>query len=109
MKYFVFEYQRRGSCYHEFYKGKWDNCTHWKADSLLLDDDYLSKDFVDAMVEIVPAYSPYGVTEISADEWKEIGNVILTKDKKSQEIYYEANIWLDDVLKKYGCFTILGI
>ena len=109
MKYFVFDYQRNGSCYHEFYKGKWDGHTHWKADSIMLDDDLLCNGFVDAIIEIVPDYGPYGVTEISFGEWKEIGNVILTKDKMSQELYSEADKWLRKVFEDYSCFTILGI
>ena len=109
MKYFVFDYQRNGSCYHEFYKGKWDGCTHRKADSIMLDDDLLCNGFVDAIIEIVPDYAPYGVTEISVDEWQKIGNVILTKDKTSQKLYSEADKWLRKVFEDYSCFTILGI
>ena len=110
MKYFIFNNQRNGSSYHEFYKGKWDEKTFWKADSILLHDDYLfDNGFVDAIIDIIPTYDPFGETEITADEWKKIGNLILTKDEKSQEIYFEANEWLEDVFKEYNCFTILGI
>ena len=109
MKYFVFDYQRDGTCYHEFYKGKWNGHTFWKSDSISLDDDYLFDGFVDAIISVIPTYDRFGETEISSDEWKEIGKSILSKDKKSQEIYYEANKWLEDVFKKYSCFTILGI
>jgi hypothetical protein len=110
MKYFVYDHQRDGSCYHEFYKGKWDGKTFWKADSISLDDDFLFKGFIDAIVEVVPSYDPFGVTEISIDEWKKIGEVILTKDIESQVVYYEANVWLNrQVFTRYNCFTILGI
>ena len=110
MKYFIFNNQRDGSSYHEFYKGKWDEKTFWKSDSILLHDDYLfDNGFVDAIIDIIPTYDPFCETEITADEWKKIGNLILTKDEKSQEIYFEANEWLEDVFKKYNCFTILGI
>ena len=110
MKYFIFNNQRNGSSYHEFYKGQWDEKTFWKADSILLHDDYLfDNGFVDAIIDIIPTYDPFGETEITADEWKKIGNLILTKDEKSQEIYFEANEWLEDVFKEYNCFTILGI
>ena len=110
MKYFILNNQRDGSSYHEFYKGKWDEKTFWKSDSILLHDDYLyDNGFVDAIYEIVPSYDPFGETEISVDEWKEIGKLILLKDEKSQEIYNEASKWLEDVFKNYSCFTILGI
>ena len=110
MKYFIFDNQRSGSSYHEFYKGKWDGHTFWKSDSILLHDDYLCNNgFVDAIIEIVPTYDPFGETEISADEWKGIGKLILTKEEKAQEIYFEINEWVEDVFNKYSCFTILGI
>ena len=110
MKYFILNNQRDGSSYHEFYKDKWDEKTFWKYDSILLHDDYLyDNGFVDAITEVVPNYDPFGETEISVDEWKEVGKLILSKDKKSQEIYYEANKWIEDVFEKYTCFTILGI
>lgn len=110
MKYFVFDYQREGSCYHEFYKGKWDQKTYWKADSIFLDDDFLFKGFIDAIVEVVPSYSPYEETEVSIAQWNEIGKIISTKDIESQVVYHEANAWLTrQVFTRYNCFTILGI
>ena len=65
--------------------------------------------FVEAIVEVIPAYDPFGETEISIEEWNEIGKIVLTKDQKSQEVFNEANEWLKDVFKTYACFTILGI
>lgn len=109
MKYFVYDKQRKGTCYHEFYKGKWDGKTFWKSDSISLDDDFLYSGFVEAITEIVPTYDLYGETEISIEEWREIGKVILTKDSASQEVYNEATNWLEGVFLEYNCFTILGI
>lgn len=42
-------------------------------------------------------------------EWTEIGRVILTKDQKSQDVYKEADSWLEGVFQTHACFTILGI
>lgn len=109
MKYFVFNHQRDGSCYHEFYKGKWDSNTHWKDNSIFLNDDVLCKDFVDAIMEIIPSYDPYNATKITISQWKKIGEIIVNKDLKSQEIYNEADAWLNTVFTTYDCFTILGI
>lgn len=41
MKYFVTLDECKNTCYHEFYKGKWDEETFWKRDSLYLHDDIL--------------------------------------------------------------------
>ncbi len=109
MKYFIQNDQRIGSCYHEFYKGEWDEHTFWKNDSILLHDDVMSDGFVEAIIEVVPTYDPFGVTEISVLQWQEIGKKVLEKDIASQEQYKEADVWLEGVFQKYKCFTILGI
>lgn len=41
MKYFITNSEKIGTCYHEFYKGKWDGETFWKEDSLLLHDEVM--------------------------------------------------------------------
>lgn len=111
MKYFVFDEEREGTCYHEFYKGKWDGKTFWKSDSISLDDDILYEHpgFVDAIMEIIPNYNPLGETEISSEQWKAIGNAVKQKHHDSIELYQEADEWLKRVFEEYGCFTILGI
>lgn len=111
MKYFVRNNERESTCYHEFYKGKWDGKTFWKEDSLSLHDNMMfeNKGFVDAIIEVIPTYDPFAETEISADEWKKIGQVITQKEESSQELYQEADEWLKEVFKEYDCFTILGI
>lgn len=111
MKYFVRNSERESTCYHEFYKGKWDGKTFWKDDSLSLHDDIMFKNqgFIDAIVEVIPTYDPFGETEISFEAWYKIGQFIREKDEGSQELYREADIWLSDVFKEYECFTILGI
>ena len=109
MKYFIRTDQKIGSCYHEFYKGKWDGHTFWKSDSILLHDDVMTDEFVQAIMEVIPSYDPFEITEVSILEWQEIGKRILSYDIITQEQYKEANEWLEDVFQKYTCFTILGI
>ena len=111
MEYFIHVSERKGTIYHEFYKGKWDGKTFWKSDSILLSDDILNDadGFVDAILEVIPCYDPFGETEITLDEWNKIGEIVVTKNMVSQEIYNELNEWLIDVFKNYKCFTILGI
>ena len=111
MKYFINPDERIGTVYHEFCKGKWDGKTFWKSDSILLSDDimYQAIGFVDTIVKIIPNYDCFGETEIFVDKWNRIGEIIISKDKVSQEIYNELNEWLIDVFKEHNCFTILGI
>lgn len=111
MRYFVVDSERTSTCYHEFFKGKWDGKTFWKEDSLSIHDNtlYENKGFVDAIMKVIPNYDPFGETEISYDEWKRIGQSIAEEDTSSLELYSEANEWVEDVLQEYGCFTILGL
>ena len=110
MKYFIFDHQRSGSCYHEFYKGKWDGKTFWKSDSIFLADDYLFAGFADAIKESVPDYDPFGKTEISLEQWNKIGETTTFKDAESFAVYREADAWLrNQVFQSHKCFTILGV
>ena len=111
MKYFVTDRERDGTCYHEFYKGRWDGKTFWKEDSISLHDNIMfqAKEFIAALVVCVSKYDPFGETEITADEWIKIGTLISSKDNISKKVYEEANKWAKEVFKSYGCFTILGL
>ena len=112
MKYFVTDEQREGTWYHEFYKGKWDEETFWKKDSLSLHDDVLIRidEFEKAIVRVIPSYDPLGETEVYPVQWEEIGRIIRLKDNKEAiELYLEADAWAQDVFSSFECFTILGI
>lgn len=111
MKYFVTNENRQGTCYHEFYKGKWDGKTFWKDDSICLHDDILLEciGFEEAIRAVIPSYDPFGKTEITYLQWEKIGQQIADKDDLSKEMYAEANAWAVAVCKEHACFTILGI
>ena len=111
MKYCIKPEERESTCYHEFYKGKWDEKSFWKEDSLLLHDDVLFSlpDLVDAIKTVLPSYDPYGITEVSEEEWCMIGEIMSQKGGKAQAIYAEIDEWAADAFKGEGCFTILGI
>lgn len=111
IKYFVIDSKRQGTCYHEFYKGKWDGITFWKEDSLSLHDDvlYECNGFTEAILAVIPSYNPVDITEISYSQWKKIGQIIEEKDQKVKELYQEADEWAKEVFEIYDCFTILGI
>ena len=109
MKYFVYDHERKGTNYYEFYKGKWDGVTFWHPESISIDDNIIFKNpnFVDSIKTIVPSYDPFGETEISKEEWQEIGRQIT--DEKSRKLYEEATEWLNTIWDEYHCFTIIGL
>ena len=75
MKYFCVESEREGTCYHEFQKGKWDEETFWKEDSLLLYDDILIQYEIYKLFQYVDSeYSDCGEIEIDKEKWNTICN-----------------------------------
>ena len=111
MKYCTWPHERKGSCYHEFFRGKWDKETFWRSDSLLLDDDTLCSvpDFINALSAVLPDYDPYGETTVTKDRWDTIGKFVSSKSSEAQEMYQEIDMWAAEVFKSEGCFTILGL
>ncbi len=112
MKYFVYDDQRKGTGYHEFCKGKWNEKTFWSPDSLCLHDDILCEaaSFTAALTLVLPAYDPFGETEVHPEHWKQLRERIYsTEDELAMELYREADEWAQSAFATHGCFTIIGI
>ena len=103
--------QREGTAYHEFFKGKWDEKTFWRNESIYLFDDELvrHKGFYHALCQAVPGYDPYAMVEVSKENWKAVRKYIPEDDTESIELYEEADSWAEEVFKEFTCFTILGL
>ena len=109
-KYFIKSKDRNGSCYYEFYKGKWDGKTFWKDDSICIDDnDFFDCDFIDVLIKYVPNYDPFGETEITKHQWEQIKADCILSGGKTAAIVKEADKWMVDTFSKYPIFTILGL
>ena len=111
MKYFVSAPQRQGTCYHEFWRGKWDGKSFWAEDSILLHDDVLDAcpDFPKILLAVIPTYAPFGVTEVTCPQWEAVGRLANAAEGTTKELYDEADAWAQEVFRTYDCFTILGI
>ena len=111
MKYFVTAPQRQGTCYHEFWRGKWDGVSFWAEDSILLHDDVLDEcpDFPKILLAVIPGYAPFGVTEVTCPQWEAVGALTEAAGGSAAELYREADAWAQEVFRTYDCFTILGI
>lgn len=111
MKYFVTNDERTSTLYHEFYRGKWDEETFWKEDSLYVHDNtfFDNQGFVEALVEVLTDYSAFGESEVTKEDWDKIGHIIETKSKACKEMYEEASTWAKEVFATFDCFTIIGI
>ena len=110
MKYFCYVSDRVGTCYHEFYKGKWDGKTFWKSDSILLHDDTLEElQLYKAFTTVLPDYDPYGETQVNQSQWEAILDYASQLDTEAKPALTEAAAWVKNVFENEGVFTILGI
>lgn len=111
MKYFCLPSEQEGSCYHEFYRGKWVENDFWNPNSLLLHDDVLmDTELYQAFHAVLPHYAYYGITEVTAAEWSSVQKYAAEHlGAKAQEALAEAEDWLHDIFEKEGVLSILGI
>ncbi|MBQ4563855.1 MAG: hypothetical protein IJA58_05190 [Lachnospiraceae bacterium] len=102
--------ERSGTLYHEFYKGKWDEKTFWKEDSLLLRDDILHRtELVNILGGLICNYNYYGETEIDQEQWKIICKIASDTGGELEEVILELKPWVEENFKEHTVFTILGI
>lgn len=109
MKYCCTETERKGTCYQQFKKGKFDD-TFWSEDSLLLYDDYVDElHLYELLIKVVPNYDRYGITEVNKEEWEKIFLVAEEIGGETKVAIDEINIWAKENFKTESIFTILGI
>lgn len=112
MKYFVRNKERRGTCYHEFQKGKWDGETFWKEDSLYLHDDFFSdlRLYSKIFRYVIPNYNSYGPNdEVTREMWDKMMSMAHQIGGKIEEVFKELRPWVEENFTEYRCFSILGI
>ena len=109
-KYFIRPNDKNGSSYYEFYKGKWDEKTFWKEDSICINDnDFYDSEFDNIIIKFSPEYNPFGETEITKSQWNQIKSEAILCGGKASEIAIEADEWVIDTFSKHEVFTILGL
>lgn len=110
MKYFIKETERKGTCYHEFQKGKWDGKTFWHKDSLLIHDDiFFDLKLGNLFAETVSGYISYGETEISMEQWEAVYNKAESMGGGVKAAMEELKLWAEQNFQTEQVFTILGI
>ena len=104
--------QTGSTCFHEFYRGKWDEekMIFWSEDSLYLDDDLMySLRFGTLLYAVNSEYSSYGITEITQMMWNRIVAIAAEEGGKLAEAVNELAAWAEANFKEHRVFTILGI
>lgn len=108
MKYFCTKAQieGRGTLWHEFVSGDWDE-RFWGEDSLYLSDDLLTASGLKKLLRgNVEDYNYYGETDVYPEEWERV-----TQNAKGEaaDIAAELADWAAAAFEKAGAFKILGI
>ena len=105
MKYFCTKEQieGRGTCWHEFVRGVWDD-RMWGEDSLYLSDDMLCSTGLGKLLRrFVEDYDRCGVSEVYPDEWD------AAAEGEAADAAAEIDGWAREAFAESGVFTILGI
>ncbi len=106
--YFIKSQDRDGTCYHEFYRGKWKK-DFWNKNSICVKDDDMTIGFVELIRKFVPSYDYYGITEITLEQWQQIKNEGLLTNDETADIIAQAESWMEETFAKHKVFTILGL
>lgn len=109
-KYFCTEEERQGTCYHEFQKGKWDEHTFWKEDSLLIHDDvHLELKLYGLFKQVLPKYDAYGDVEVNKAQWQQIYAMAEEIGGDIFDAIKEADVWAQECFETEEVFYMLGI
>lgn len=115
MKYFTDNFERRGTCYHEFTRGKWDGKTFWSDESLYLRDDYMSDlklyelVFKPAFAEFGKTFSRWGDNAVTREIWDSMLSHAIEVGGEVQELFFEITTFVEKSLAECDSFSILGI
>ncbi len=116
MKYFLtyaeIKQLKNTSCYHEFYRGKWnfENCEFWNQDSLYIDDDAMYNLELDLLIMgVTEDYAPFGETPINREQWNEICEKTEEIGGELLKAICEITPWMQETFKEHKFVTILGI
>lgn len=115
MKYFTDNFERRGTCYHEFTRGEWDEKTFWSDESLYLRDDYMSDlklyelVFKPAFAEIGETFSRWGGNKVTRNIWEHMLSYAEDVGGEVWDLFFEITPWAEKNLSRYDEFWILGI
>lgn len=104
--------QTGSTCFHEFYKGKWDEekMIFWSEDSLYLDDDVMYSLKLGRLFYAVNSeYDRCGVTEITEMMWNKVSSLAAAEGGELAAAVKELAPWAEANFKEHRIFTILGI
>ena len=115
MNYFVNSDERRGTCYHEFTRGKWDGRTFWSDESLYLRDDYMSDLKLYELVvkpvfeEFGQKFARFGANEVTRELWESMLSQAMDVGGEVWALFAEITAWAEKSLSDGGSFSILGM
>ena len=111
MKYFCTETERKASkstCYFEFQKGH-HRGKYWLEDSISIHDDLLSDEIYQVFVDTIPQFDPFGVTEVTNEQWREMKSKAKAVGGEALVAITELEDWVVKCFEEEDVFTICGI
>lgn len=111
MKFFVDNFTRRGTCYHEFTRGKWDGKTYWSDSSLFLRDDYMNDLQLYELVfkNAFEKFNRWGNNVVTREIWERMLSLAEDAGGEVRELFFEVTPWVEKNFAEHDVFSILGI
>lgn len=101
----------KGGCYIEFAKGKWDGRTHWRDDTLFLDDDLFNALglYRDVFSKVFEAFNCWGPNRVTRDDWERLQVLAEECGGAVKDMFAELTPWVEDNFSEFEEFWILGV
>ena len=76
----------------------------------LWDDHFWFLDIESLFMEALPNFDMFTIgCEINEEQWAAIAKASKRYSQVTQEIIAEMNPWMLDVIREYGCVTVIGV
>ena len=112
LRYFVTAEERKvqgGTLYFEFQRGRFCG-KFWKDDSIYMYADIFdSNKLIEAMIEVIPEFAYWGLTEVNCEKWETLLSVCHARGGVYQAVIGEMTPWADACFETADCFTVCGI
>lgn len=110
MQYFITEYERVLTCYHEWAKGKFDGVSFWEPDSLLIDDSTHYRLHLEELFRsVIPEYDVFGEIPVTKAQWDAIMEKAREAGGEVLACMQEAESWVAETFAEYDVFTMIGV
>ncbi len=112
MKYFIHEYEREGTAYICFRKGKWNGSPAWRheKESMLIDVDELYLcGLQNVLDELIPNFDIYSTCNVTFEQWERIYDKAMAIGGETKLAVEELSEWAWENFERWEMFCIVGV